>query len=98
MEARIDNYQTWVKGADSVHLRHVAEQLIQDSGFTILNFIEHHFEPQGYTALWLLAESHCALHTFPEEDKSYLELSSCNFQMYNDFVELIDKFFEKPEE
>ncbi|WP_462248348.1 S-adenosylmethionine decarboxylase family protein [Ekhidna sp.] len=98
MEARIDNYQTWVKGANSAHLKQAAEQLIQDSGFTILNFIEHHFEPQGYTALWLLAESHCALHTFPEENKSYLELSSCNLQMYNDFVSLIENFFEKPEE
>ena len=97
MEARIDNFQTWVKGADGEQLKQFTEQLIQDSGFTILNFIEHHFEPQGYTALWLLAESHCALHTFPEENKSYLELSSCNLQMYEDFVKLVDKFFDKPE-
>lgn len=98
MEARIDNYRVWVKGTNSELLKNATEQLIIDSGFSILNFVEHHFDPQGYTALWLLAESHCALHTFPEQEKSYLELSSCNLQMYEDFVRLIAQFFEISEE
>ncbi len=62
------------------------EGLIIGSGFTVLKFIDHAFDPQGYTALWLLAESHCALHTFPEEQKAYLEISSCNSEMYVNFV------------
>ena len=62
------------------------EGLIIGSGFTVLKFIDHAFDPQGYTALWLLAESHCALHTFPEEQKAYLEISSCNSAMYVNFV------------
>ena len=62
------------------------EELIIGSGFTVLKFIDHAFDPQGYTALWLLAESHCALHTFPEEQKAYLEISSCNSEMYVNFV------------
>lgn len=55
--------------------------------------MEHHFEPQGYTAVWLLAESHCALHTFPEENKAYVELSSCNIDMYTDFIVLFNRHF-----
>ncbi|MFK7952294.1 MAG: S-adenosylmethionine decarboxylase family protein [Ekhidna sp.] len=97
MEARIDNYRVWVKGVESDRLKKATEQLIQNSGFTILNFIEHHFEPQGYTALWLLAESHCALHTFPEQGKSYLELSSCNVEMYDNFINEIENIFEVSE-
>ena len=62
------------------------EGLIIGSGFTVLKFVDHAFDPQGYTALWLLAESHCALHTFPEEQKAYLEISSCNSEMYVNFV------------
>ena len=62
------------------------EGLIIGSGFTVLKFIDHAFDPRGYTALWLLAESHCALHTFPEEQKAYLEISSCNSEMYVNFV------------
>ena len=62
------------------------EGLIIGSGFTVLKFIDHAFDSQGYTALWLLAESHCALHTFPEEQKAYLEISSCNSEMYVNFI------------
>ena len=67
-------------------LKKDVEGLIIGSGFTVLKFVDHAFEPQGYTALWLLAESHCALHTFPEEQKAYLEISSCNSEMYVNFI------------
>jgi len=49
--------------------------------------MEHNFAPQGYTAIWLLSESHFAIHTFPEEHKTYIELSSCNREMYDRFLE-----------
>lgn len=94
MEARIDSFRTWVQGEEAEKLKSSTEHLIKASGFTILNFMEHHFEPQGYTAIWLLAESHCALHTFPEQGRSYLELSSCNLEMYESFMRLIDRYFE----
>ena len=55
----------------------VIQESLTESGFTILNFVEHAFQPQGYTCLWLLGESHAAMHTFPEENKTYIELSSC---------------------
>ncbi|MEN9444098.1 MAG: Croceibacter phage, partial [Bacteroidota bacterium] len=52
--------------------------ILKLSGFTILNFVSHNFSPQGFTGIWLLAESHLAIHTFPESGASYIELSSCN--------------------
>jgi len=93
MEARIENYHTWIKYSSDNQLKNEIEGLIAKSGFTVLNFIEHHFEPQGYTALWLLAESHCALHTFPEEKKAYIELSSCNIPMYTNFIVAFNQFY-----
>ena len=33
---------------------------------TILNISKYKFEPQGFTILALLAESHISFHTFPE--------------------------------
>lgn len=39
---------------------------LKKAGFAILRFMDWEFTPQGYTALWLLAESHFAVHTFPE--------------------------------
>lgn len=49
---------------------------------------EHHFSPQGYTALWLLSESHFAVHTFPEFGRTYIELSSCNLDFYLNFLSM----------
>jgi S-adenosylmethionine/arginine decarboxylase-like enzyme len=62
--------------------------ILENCGFKVLKFTEHCFKPQGYTALWLLAESHFALHTFPESGKTYIELSSCNVEYYQRFIEL----------
>ena len=78
MKAQIWNKNGWVKQTDPTKLKNTFSELLELSGFDILNFQEYYFEPQGYTALWLLGESHLAIHTFPEEQKSYIELSSCN--------------------
>jgi S-adenosylmethionine decarboxylase proenzyme len=45
--------------------------------FTIMGAMPHHFEPSGYTTLILLAESHAAIHTYPEHKSLYFSLYSC---------------------
>ena len=91
MEARIENFSSWITHSDSNTHKAEIESLLLKSGFSILDFMEHQFDPQGFTSVWLLAESHCALHTFPEEGKTYVELSSCNVQMFVTFVHLFHK-------
>jgi len=39
--------------------------------------IVHHFKPQGETGLWLLAESHLAVHTYPESKYLSIDLYTC---------------------
>ena len=95
MEAKIDNFSSWVLQSDATILKTDIEALVTESGFSILNFMEHHFEPQGYTAMWLLAESHCALHTFPEENKAYIEISSCNTDLFVNFVTAFNQYQKK---
>lgn len=90
MKAEIFNHRIWVEEISPDTLKESFERMLKESGFTVLNFMEHFFEPQGYTAIWLLGESHFALHTFPEENKTYIELSSCNEEMYDQFIEMID--------
>lgn len=87
MEAIIDNHSCWISQIDPAILVKDFEEILQKSGFGLLNFMEHNFAPQGYTAIWLLSESHFAIHTFPEEHKTYIELSSCNREMYDRFLE-----------
>ena len=88
MKAQMFNYQNWVDETNPFELRKKYDSQLKESGFGVLSFVEYNFEPQGYTALWLLSESHFAVHTFPEEGKSYIELSSCIEKQYIEFMEL----------
>ena len=95
MKAQMFNYQSWVKETNPFELRKKYDTQLRDSGFGVLSFVEYNFEPQGYTALWLLSESHFAIHTFPEEGKSYIELSSCIENQYIEFMKLEGELIEQ---
>lgn len=88
MQAKIWNNSGWMKNTDPMELREQCTEILRVCGFHILEMVEHHFEPQGYTALWLLGESHFAIHTFPEYGRTYFELSSCNMEYYMRFCQL----------
>lgn len=64
--------------------------ILRDSEFTILKYVDHQFDPFGFTGLWLLGESHFAIHTFPEENKYYWELSSCVESKYDNYMNLME--------
>lgn len=80
------NYKEWITETDPAVLQKAYDQLLRDSGFGVCKFIEHHFTPFGYTAIWLLSESHFAIHTFPEEGKAYIELTSCVKKQFDKFI------------
>ena len=77
MKTRIENFTGIIKNCDERWLKEVLTTNLQQSGFSILRFTDHQFDVFGYSALWLLGESHLAIHTFPENNSSYIELSSC---------------------
>lgn len=60
--------------------------LLTASGFNIVRECYEFFSPYGFTALFLLSESHFAIHTFPEENKTYIELSSCIDEPFEKFI------------
>lgn len=86
MQATIYNAAWWILTSDSDVVLSVITDILHNCEFTILNFVEHKFTPEGYTALWLLGESHVAIHTFPETSRSYLELSSCSERRSKQFA------------
>ena len=47
----------------------------------ILNLISNKFEPQGVTAIALLAESHLSIHTWPESSYSAVDIFTCGQNM-----------------
>jgi S-adenosylmethionine/arginine decarboxylase-like enzyme len=89
--SKIWNHSEWISETKPERLKAIFDRVLSDTGHTVLSFIDHHFKPEGYTALWLLAESHFALHTFPEENKTYFEMSSCNRPFFSRFIELTEK-------
>lgn len=86
MKAQMHNYSTWVTETDPVRIYQRCLEVLKESGFKVLQVVEHRFEPQGYTALYLLAESHLAIHTFPEHNQTYIELTSCVKEYYDNFI------------
>jgi len=77
MKTRIENFSGIIKHSDERWLKEVLTNNLQRAGFNILDFTDHQFEKFGYSAVWLLGESHLAVHTFPENCNAYIELSSC---------------------
>lgn len=86
MKAQMYNFSSWVKEVNPDVLKNVFSKLLIQSGFGVEAIQEKHFNPYGYTALFLLSESHFAIHTFPEESITYIELSSCVKSQFDYFV------------
>ena len=59
----------------------IYEKVIKDianaAKVTILNISKYKFEPQGFTILALLAESHISFHTFPEKGIISFDFFTC---------------------
>lgn len=46
--------------------------------FTVVQRAFHQFEPVGVTGVLVLAESHFSAHTYPENNKIYLDVFCCS--------------------
>lgn len=89
MKAQIHQFNDWVHETDPIFLFNKYDTLLKKAWFKIISYQEKHFEPYWYTWLWLLSESHFAIHTFPECWKTYIELASCILDKYKNFIELL---------
>ncbi len=89
MKAKMHTYKDWIKTTDERYLKQYFDKLLIASKFEIVDFQDKQFDGYGYTALWLLSESHFAIHTFPEHNKTYIELSSCIKLQYKQFKKKI---------
>lgn len=62
---------------DRVFVRDAIRSAAEAAGSTLLNEVQHKFEPQGVTALGLLAESHISVHTWPECGYAAADVFTC---------------------
>ena len=70
-----------IKLNDELYLRCVIDQASKSANATVLNLISHKFQPQGLTAIALLAESHLSIHTWPESEYAAIDIFTCGRNM-----------------
>ena len=68
---------------DAQALRAACLEAVTDAGLTIVGDRFHQFEPQGVTGAVILAESHLAVHTWPEMGSVTIDVYVCNFTTDN---------------
>ena len=66
---------------DESFLRCTINRAAKLANATVLNLISNKFQPQGVTAIALLAESHISIHTWPESNYSAVDIFTCGQNM-----------------
>jgi len=66
---------------DESFLRCTLNNAAKFANAKVLNLISNKFEPQGVTAIALLAESHISIHTWPESNYSAVDIFTCGKNM-----------------
>ena len=64
-------------------LRRLCVDATQAAGLTPVGECFHQFDPQGVTGVVLLAESHLAIHTWPETGFVSIDVYVCNLSADN---------------
>jgi len=83
---------------DGERFRAKCLEMVEASGLTVMDATFHQFEGSGFTGTVVLAESHLAIHTWPERQGLTLDVYVCNFSADNSakarklFALLVDYF------
>ena len=72
----------------------VINEIAKAAKVTILNISKYKFEPQGFTILALLAESHISFHTFPEKGIISFDFFTCGKISPSIAINIIKKEFK----
>ena len=72
----------------------VIKNIAKAANVTILNISKYKFEPQGFTILALLAESHISFHTFPEKGIISFDFFTCGKVSPSIAIDIIKKEFK----
>lgn len=82
---------------DKASCEAIIKDIVRIAEMTELQSLTHRFSPQGVSVVTLLAESHVALHTWPELQSGYITLTTCkkpSDEFSNQAATLIEKAFE----
>jgi S-adenosylmethionine decarboxylase len=83
--------------SDIEGLMQAMEKAINASGATILSRITHEFDPSGFTAVYLLSESHASIHTYPEFGSCFVDLFTCGDRCFSVPFDKLMREYLKPQ-
>ena len=63
---------------DGFCIEKILEEIVAKTGLHIVKKQKHEFSPQGLSMTFILAESHIAIHTYPELKSAYITLTTCH--------------------
>jgi S-adenosylmethionine decarboxylase len=105
----INHFSAFIKvnllNDDSNIIDNCANQITQILGLNVVEKLTHSFSPHGKTLVYILSESHLAIHTWPEKNIIHIDLVSCKVVTESEVkdaflkslnnLEVIDFSFEK---
>src|SRR4249920_3255745 len=83
---------------DGAQFAELCLQMVRDAGLTVMDSTFKQFEGSGFTGTVVLAESHLAIHTWPERQGLTLDVYVCNYSADNSakakklFDQLVEHF------
>ena len=63
---------------DKILLDSILNKIVVEIGLTKVTEAVHSFVPQGHSIVYVLKESHIAIHSWPEYEYAYITISSCS--------------------
>ncbi len=63
---------------DTTYLQSLFKQTAIDLDCTVVQEVFHHFAPHGVSGVVVIAESHLAIHTWPEHGYAAVDLFTCS--------------------
>jgi S-adenosylmethionine decarboxylase len=65
------------------------KQAAKNANMTILGEVSYKFDPQGFTGILLLAESHISIHTYPEHGFAAIDVYTCGGGMTQKAIDFL---------
>ena len=67
---------------DVTYIEKVLKEAVLQAKATIINSCFYRFKPTGVSGIILLSESHCSIHTWPEERYAAVDIYTCGKATY----------------
>ena len=75
-------------------LESILHQGAENAGATVVQTVLHEFNPHGLSGVVVIAESHIAIHTWPEDSYAAIDIFTCGDELiaeaiYNELIRLL---------